>query len=157
MRRKDREIVDHKELLAIMRKCDSCSVAFFDEEFPYIIPLNFGVTYIDDKFNLYFHGAREGKKLELLQLNNHVAFEMSGSHKLLIGDKACDTTMEFESVCGNGTMEIVAEGEKRKALIAIMNQYQNKEQHEFDDRAVNAVTVLSLEVKSISGKRLRRG
>lgn len=157
MRRKDREIVDYKEILAIMEKCDSCSVAFFDKEFPYIIPLNFGVTYIDGKFTLYFHCAKEGTKLELLQLNNHVAFEMSCSHKLLLGEKACDTTMEFESVCGNGIMEIVADDEKREALTALMNQYQNKEIHEFDDRAVNAVTVLRLEIKNISGKRLKRG
>lgn len=156
MRRKDREIVDHKELLAIMRKCDSCSVAFFDKEFPYIIPLNFGVTYIDGKFTLYFHGAKEGTKLELLKANNHVAFEMNCSHKLLIGEKACDTTMEFDSVCGNGIMEIMADNEKREALTAIMNQYQSLDRYEFDERAVNAVAVLRLEVRNISGKRLRR-
>lgn len=45
MRRKDREIKNPEEILAIMKQCDVCNIAFFDEEYPYVIPLNFGVEY----------------------------------------------------------------------------------------------------------------
>ena len=43
MRRKDREITDFNEMLEIMKKCDVCRIALNDEEFPYIVPLNFGL------------------------------------------------------------------------------------------------------------------
>ena len=48
MRRKDREITDFDEMMKIIAKCDTCRLALFDDEFPYIIPLNFG-TNIEEK------------------------------------------------------------------------------------------------------------
>lgn len=157
MRRKDREITDLNEIYSIMKKCDSCSVAFFDNEFPYIVPLNFGLEFNNNQFTLYFHSANAGTKLELLSQNSHVAFEMSCSHKLLLGETACASTMEYESVCGNGIMTLLSENDdKRQALTHLMSQYQNKSSFEFDENELKAVAVMKLEVKHISGKRLRK-
>ena len=156
MRRKDREITDLNEIYSIMKKCDSCSVAFFDNEFPYIVPLNFGLEFNNNQFTLYFHSANAGTKLELLSQNNHVAFEMSCSHKLLLGETACASTMEYESVCGNGIMTLLSEDDKKQALTHLMSQYQNKSSFEFDENELKAVAVMKLEVKHISGKRLRK-
>ena len=44
MRRKDREITDFDEMMKIIAKCDTCRLALFDDEFPYIVPLNFGTN-----------------------------------------------------------------------------------------------------------------
>ena len=43
MRRKDREITDKQAIYDIIKKCDVCRVAFFDETFPYIIPLRYRI------------------------------------------------------------------------------------------------------------------
>ena len=44
MIRKDREITDRSEQLAIMEACDVCRIALNGEDgYPYIVPLNFGV------------------------------------------------------------------------------------------------------------------
>ena len=44
MRRKDREITDFQELIAVMKKCDVCRIALNDSSgYPYILPLNFGI------------------------------------------------------------------------------------------------------------------
>ena len=155
MRRKDREITNKDEILDIMKRCDSCTVAFFDKEYPYIIPLNFGVYY-NDKFEIYFHCAKSGTKLSLLEANENVGFEMDCEHKLIIGDKSCDTTMEYESVCGNGVMSIVNNDEKVKGLNLIMEHYDQKAQHSFDEKAVEMIHILKLEVNEIVGKRLKR-
>lgn len=155
MRRKDREITDFNAIIEIMKKCDVCSVAFFDEEFPYIVPLNFGIHYDGEVLSLFFHGANAGKKLELMKKNNKVAFEMNCAHKLIDGEMACDVTMEFESVCGNGIIEKLEGPQKQDALIHLMNQYVNKDKHEFNEKAVNAVTVLKLTVHEIHGKALK--
>ena len=74
MRRTDREITDIKEIYKIMKKCEVCDIAFFDKDFPYIIPLNFGVTLKNGLFEIYLHGAGKGKKIDLLNKNNHVGF-----------------------------------------------------------------------------------
>ena len=43
MRRKDREVTDFHEIIGIMKKCDSCIVAMNDGDFPYVVPMNFGL------------------------------------------------------------------------------------------------------------------
>lgn len=54
MRRKDREITDFNEIMNIINKCDVCRLALFDEDYPYIVPLNFGVDKEDDQFVFVF-------------------------------------------------------------------------------------------------------
>jgi len=156
MRRKDREITEISEIMEIIKKCDVCNLALFDEKYPYVVPLNFGAANIDNKVTLYFHGAKVGKKIDLLKKNNMVAFEMDCSHKLLLAETACDSTMEFESVCGNGVIEILEDNQKIAALTILMNQYEVKAKHEFNENHLNAIEVLKLTVNEITGKRLMK-
>ena len=154
MRRKDREVTDKQEIFNIMKKCDVCSLAVLDDTFPYIVPVNFGISLQNDKFTLYFHGAEAGTKYNLIKKNPHAAFEMNCSRKLITGEKACNYSMEYESVCGNGIIEILEREEKLGALTILMSQYsKNGEIYEFDEKAVAATTVYKLTVHEISGKR----
>ena len=66
MRRSDREITDEKELLQVISECDVCRLALNDEEVPYILPLNFGEEVSGGRLYLYFHGAAEGRKYDLI-------------------------------------------------------------------------------------------
>ena len=43
MRRKDREITDKQDILEVMRKCDVCRIALHNGDYPYVVPLNFGL------------------------------------------------------------------------------------------------------------------
>lgn len=156
MRRKDREITDISEILNIIKKCDTIRLAFFDDEYPYIIPMNFGISCEEDKISFYLHSASEGTKLDLLKKCSKVGFELDCEHKLIKGDKACDYTMEFESVCGNGTISILSDEEKKLALDFIMKQYENKDSFNYDEKYINLVTILKLSVDNITGKRLKR-
>ena len=154
MRRKDREITDMNEIIEIMKKCGVCRLALFDEEYPYIVPLNFGMSAQSGKICLYFHGASSGKKLDLIKKCGKASFEMDCGHNLITGERACDYTMEYESVCGCGTVEILNDSEKTAALTSLMNQYDKKESHEFDEKEIKAVMVFKLNVENITGKRL---
>lgn len=157
MRRTDREITDFEEIICILKKSSVCRVAFFDDSYPYIVPLNFGVETDGKKVVLYFHCANEGKKLDLLKRNNKVAFEMDCPDKFFDGEKACYSTMEFDSICGNGSIEIVGDDEKIHALTMLMQQYSDKKEIVFDDKVLKAVTVLRMTVNEITGKRLKNG
>ncbi|MEL7570530.1 MAG: pyridoxamine 5'-phosphate oxidase family protein [Eubacteriaceae bacterium] len=156
MRRKDREITDRAEIISIIKKCDVCRLAMFDDKYPYIVPLNFGLNYDDDNIELYFHCAQEGKKLDLITKNNNVGFEMDTSHKLVVSDSPCGCTMEYESIIGNGIIEIVNEEQKEKALDFIVTQYTEKSNVAYDEKYLKAVTVLKLTVNNITCKRLKK-
>lgn len=65
MRRKDKEIADPRKIEAVLNQAQIIHLAMLDGDRPYIIPLNFG--YADNA--IYFHCAREGKKIDLIKLN----------------------------------------------------------------------------------------
>ncbi|MGF7144258.1 hypothetical protein HNQ56_002689 [Anaerotaenia torta] len=156
MRRKDREITDLDEIYGIIRKCDVCRLAFHNDKYPYIVPMNFGVIFNEEGFKLYFHATLESTKLELLGRNPKVAFEMDCSHNLITGEDACSYTMEYESVCGNGELRAVEEEEKVLGLTAPMEQYQREKEFHFSEKMINRIAVLELTVDEITGKRLRK-
>lgn len=153
MRRKDREITKINEIVDIIEKCAVCRLAFNDEPFPYILPLNFGFEVNDGKITLYFHGAAEGRKFELLEKNNHVSFEMDCAHRLITGEKSCDCTMEYKSVIGQGQLEIVAEEDKENALTILMGHYAQVA-CSFDPAWFKVTKMMKLTVESITGKAL---
>jgi nitroimidazol reductase NimA-like FMN-containing flavoprotein (pyridoxamine 5'-phosphate oxidase superfamily) len=139
-----------------MRKCSVCYLALFDEDHPYVVPLNFGVELRDGRVTLFFHGATAGKKLDLLRANPNAGFSMSCGHELKTGEGACDYTMNFESVCGNGTLEVVEDAEKLRGLSVLMANYAPDEVFEFDEKVVAITTMLKLTVHELTGKRLTK-
>ena len=84
MRRKDREITNKEDLIKVMEKCDVCRIALNHDGYPYILPLNFGMAVREDKVELYFHGALEGMKYELMARDNRAGFEMDCGHRLVM-------------------------------------------------------------------------
>ena len=157
MRRKDREITDFQELIAIMKKCDICRIALNDSSgYPYILPLNFGMEIEGEKVILYFHGAPEGKKYELMQADSRVSFEMDYGHALETVEDAngCRCSMKYESVIGRGKIVMPADEEKKKALDCLMAQYHGTGRSFFyDDEVMARTKVFRLEVISMTGKR----
>ena len=156
MRRSDREINNFAEIVDVIKKCDVCRVAWNDNGYPYIIPLNFGMKAEGEQIVLYFHGAGEGKKYELIKQDNRVGFEMDCSHRLVTGADGCSCTMKYESVVGSGRIEIVPEEEKSEALAVLMEQYHQGEfsfSGSFPEEAVKKTAVFKLTVQQVSGKR----
>ena len=109
MRRQDREIKNFDEIVKVMEKCEVCRLALNDEEYPYILPLNFGMALEDGKIVLYFHGALEGKKYELIAADNRAGFEMDCETRLVTTLEDGNCTMEYESVIGRGKIEMLPE------------------------------------------------
>ncbi|MCI1931522.1 MAG: pyridoxamine 5'-phosphate oxidase family protein [Clostridia bacterium] len=71
MRRSDREVTEPEKINEIILSCDCCRLGFIDKENTYFVPLNFGFTVINNKRIFYFHGAKEGKKIELIKSNGY--------------------------------------------------------------------------------------
>lgn len=153
MRRSDREITDLKEIVEIMRKCDVCRLALNDDGYPYILPLNFGAEYKDDKITLYFHSALEGHKVDLIEKDNRASFEMDCGHALQYFEDKGYCTYAYESVIGRGHITILDESEKLDALKKLMKQYHPDKEAGFSTAAIPRTLVYKLEVEAITGKR----
>lgn len=152
MRRKDREITDFHDIMNIMNKCDTCRLALFDQEYPYIVPLNFGVNIEDGQLYLYFHSANQGTKLDLIRQNNKATFEMDCEHNIILYDERMSCTMGYASVIGHGEIEFVDEDDKYEALKILMKHYHH-EDFQFNTNMMKATTVFRLKVLDMIGKR----
>ena len=154
MRRRDREITDNKKIKEIIKACDCCRLGLNDNGKVYIVPLNFGFTEENEKYTFYFHGAKTGRKLDIIKQNNNAGFELDTNHQIYTkGDKACDYTARFQSIIGNGKITIIENSnEKMKALLELMKHNTGKSEWEFDERMIKAVTVFKLEVEEMSCK-----
>ena len=128
MRRRDREVTGFDEILKVVDACDVCRLGLSDEKVPYIVPLNFGYENVEGQLVLYFHGASEGKKLDLMARNRGCAsFEMDTAHQLVEGDAPCDYTYMYQSVIGCGTVEVLEDfSDKLHGLEQIMNHYAGR-------------------------------
>lgn len=153
MRRKDREITDLRKIDGIIMACDCCRLGFADENGVYIVPLNFGYEVKGEKRSFYFHGAKEGRKIDLINRTGRAGFELDTSHEVTGAETACNYSFRYQSVIGNGTVSIVTDDmEKRAALQLIMSHYSEKNDWDFPDAAVRAVAVFKLEVRELTCK-----
>jgi nitroimidazol reductase NimA-like FMN-containing flavoprotein (pyridoxamine 5'-phosphate oxidase superfamily) len=152
MRRIEREITDIQEIEIIINNCDACRLAFSDGNVPYIVTLNFG--YSGEEGKIYFHCAREGKKIDMIRKNNYVCFEMDTNHVLHEGNKACDFGMSYSSVIGYGHITIVKDPTERiSGLNQIMYHYTGKREFSYKPDVIEKTLILRLDIKEMTGKR----
>ena len=123
MRRKDRKIEDREILRSIIERAEVCRLAFAVGDLPYLVALNFGYEWDGEFPILYFHCAREGRKLEMMRQNSRVCFALDIGHQLVAGSAPCDWGMNFESLVGDGTLsEISGEAERLGAPNTILGK-----------------------------------
>ena len=150
MRRKDQEITDINAIEDIIRKGQVCRLALSENGRPYIVPLCFGYK----ENNLYFHSAREGKKIDILRKNKNVCFEIDIDQELVKGKKACNCSMKYRSVIGFGKAEIVEDVDlKRRALNIIMQNYLEGF-FKYPEESIKNTVIIRVEIESMTGKKL---
>ena len=154
MRRKDRAVTDPADIEEIISRCDCCRLGLTDGQEVYIVPMNFGYVRTGTEQILYFHCAKEGRKLDLLAQNPRVGFEMDASHALRTADIACGHSFYYESVIGTGTVAVVDDVETKQAgLAAVMQHYTGRTEWSFDEKLLQRTIVLRLTIDSLSAKR----
>ncbi len=153
MRRKDREITEADRVDEVVRSCDCCRVGFADEGAAYIVPLNFGFSAAGGERIFYFHGAAEGKKMDLIRKNPGVGFELDTGHGLSLSEKGCGCSFRFQSVIGRGKAAVVEDpDEKLAALRILMEHYSGRTDWSFDENVLRHTAVWKLTVEEISCK-----
>jgi nitroimidazol reductase NimA-like FMN-containing flavoprotein (pyridoxamine 5'-phosphate oxidase superfamily) len=150
MRNFTKEITDRAELAEILTRAEVLFLALHDTPAPYVIPLNF--AYADGA--LWFHGAREGTKIDLIRRDPRVGFSAAADARLVSGPAACDFTSTGRSVVGRGTARIVVEpGGRRRGLDLLMRRY-GMERPDYRPDSFERTCVVRVDVEELRGKRL---
>ncbi len=148
MRLSEREITDQTAMETIIRTSLVCRLGLSDENRPYIVPLCFG--YQDRA--LYFHGAKKGKKIDLIMKNPYVCFEFDLNSGVEKAEEACKWGMSYQSIIGSGKAILVDHPEeKKKALGIIMGQYSDRE-FSFSDHIIEKTAIIKVDIEEMTGK-----
>jgi len=149
MRRKDKEITSSEEIQSIICRSVVCRLAMVDGNQPYVVPLCFG---FEDNC-LYFHCAKQGKKIDILSKNNNICFEFDIDQEVIPADKTCSFGMKYLSVIGFGKASFIDdEKEKQKALDIIMRQYSG-DAGGYTEDFLQHILVIKVQINSITGKQ----
>lgn len=149
MRRKEKEITVKAEIEDVIARAQICRLAMVDGDTPYIVPLNFG--YSQD--TLYFHAAKEGRKLEVLRKNPKVCFEFDICHEIEKADAPCKWGVKYESVIGTGRATLIADQEAKKKALDVIIAHYGGDNFEYLESGLKACLVIQVVIDEMAGKR----
>ena len=151
--RREREITDINKILEILNTAKVLHLGLVDGDEPYVVPMNYGYIYENEKLTIYLHGARRGRKLDVMRKNPKVFFEAECDLVPFEGDIACRYGIAYSSIMGKGIAEIIDEDaeEKKKALSLLMKAQTGKD-FEFEDKMVAFVSIIKITVSEFTAK-----
>ena len=153
MRRKDRQITDLEAIRAILDKAKVLHLAMIDGARPYVVPMNYGYALADGRLTLYLHGAKEGRKLDVLQQNDRVAFVLETDVSPVSGgDIPCKYGEAYASVMGEGTAVLLDDPVQKIEALQILMKTQTGREFAFTPAMAESVAVLRVNVDSFSAK-----
>lgn len=152
MRLKKREVKEKADLRRILDSCQVVRIAVWDQEGPYLVPVNFGYSWEEETgLQIYLHSAKQGRKAAAFAGSPEVGFEMDCDHQLIRGDYTCDYSYGYSSITGKGRITLVEEEkEKEEGLRRIACQVGAEVK--FLPEMMEKVNVYRLDAAWFSGK-----
>ncbi len=174
MRRKDRQVTEQSEILAILNEVKVCRLAMVAEEGAYLVPLNFGYQLaaqgsdaafategLAQPLTLYFHSASTGRKIDALHKNPRVCFELDGAHALVESELLTDYTYRYQSIIGSGNARFVTDADARMDAMVAIVQHQSgispeqirampRDEHWMQEAVM---AVIAVDVQELAAKR----
>lgn len=126
MRRKDREVTDIEKVVSLFMDCEVVHLGLYDEEepeFPYVVPVNYMGCTEGEQMIMYIHGAKAGRKYELMKKNGACSFTIDGERQVDVMQDKFDITTRYECIMGKAEIEILEDEAAIEALNYIANNY----------------------------------
>lgn len=127
--RKVYEIKDKDLITDILANAEHGTLALCMDNKPYSLPLNF----VEIGGEIFVHGAKKGKKIEIMRNNSSASFSVVESYSILPSyfstddGRASPATHMFKSVIIDGEIEFIEDyNVKANALELLMQKYQKE-------------------------------
>ncbi|MEG0828994.1 MAG: pyridoxamine 5'-phosphate oxidase family protein [Anaerovoracaceae bacterium] len=148
MRRKDKAL-SLEETKALLERGEYGFLATISEDdTPYTMPISF--VYNDNA--IYIHCAQEGHRLENIQKNNNVCFNVVDSVKLM----PAKFNTQYKSAIVFGKIKVVDDlAEKRDGIISIVKKYSPDYQAagmDYIEKSFDALKILKIDISHMTGK-----
>jgi nitroimidazol reductase NimA-like FMN-containing flavoprotein (pyridoxamine 5'-phosphate oxidase superfamily) len=152
LRRKDKEITDESLMKKILKTSQYITMALCRDSQPYLVSLSH--AYDENRNCLYFHCAKEGKKLQYLNSNDVVWGQALLDYGHGEGDE-CTHLYASVHFCGRVTL-IKDLNEKRQAMICMINQLEKNPKAliaNLDNERLRNSVMGRIDVEYMTGKK----
>jgi len=143
-------IENREEIDKIIRACKTCYLAMSDNDFPYVLPMNFAL----DGNSVILHSAQSGRMWETLKKNQNVCINWIIGEDLAWQDVkvGCSYRVKSKSILVEGKVEFVDDfDEKTRCMQLLMEQYSDRE-FKFSKPAVENVGIIKVAIEKIAAK-----
>ena len=152
MTRREREVTDINEIIKILDESKVLHLGMVDGDEPYVVPMNYGYTLENGKLTIWLHGAKRGRKLDVIRANPKVFFEMECGITPFEGEIACKYGITYASVMGKGIAEIVEDIETKKSALSFLMKTQTGKDFEFENKMAAVVSIIRIDVSEFTAK-----
>ncbi len=154
------EIKNQEIIYEVLDRADYGTLAICKEGMPYSLPLNF----VRISKSLYFHGSKNGKKMDILRENPLASFSVVEPYSIISSyfssneNLACPATHFFKSIIIDGKIEFIKNfDEKTQAIKALMKKLQKEGGYKaLEDKVykniIDATTIYRLKIDNIGAK-----
>lgn len=150
MRKEQREIKTLEEIVELLSRCDTIRIGINDTDAPYIVPVSFGYEIMEGKLAVYFHGAKVGKRAELLKKLPRVCIEADLCHGF--GRSSGGYSCDYESLIGYGKVELL-EGEAAQRGLDLLMEHCGEPGYVCSQEVVAITAVNRVILDEVTGKR----
>ncbi|MGY5875736.1 MAG: pyridoxamine 5'-phosphate oxidase family protein [Candidatus Thorarchaeota archaeon] len=152
IRRKEKAITEHSEMVQILKTAKYVTIAMIDGDQPYLVTLSHG--YDEDKNCIYFHCAKDGKKVDILSVNNKVWGQAIDDYGYQQG--SCDHLYATTQFSGRVTFLEDIE-DKRHALIVMITGLEDDPKKviepQITEKSLKGVGIGRIDIDFMSGKK----
>ena len=120
---------------------------------PYLVPLSFGYRLNGRELCLYFHSAKEGRKLEIWRKNSRVCFEMCYEGEAVRTETPCESGYYYASVIGYGDIRFIDDPQEKCEALSLLMYHQAGMSVRFDEEQAKNVCVFMIRTNDYCGKQ----
>lgn len=148
MRHPKRELRDKAKVEELLKGCTTMQLALWDGAAPYAVTVNFG--YADNA--VYFHGAREGRKMDCIRANGLAAFTAVAESELIRAEDGCGYTTHYTSISGRGKAEILEDPAAKGAALDVILAQHDGPTGGYPEKVLDRTAVVRIELDELVGK-----
>lgn len=153
MRRADREVTDAGKIREILENAQIVHIGMVDDGRPYVVPMHYGYQYENGVLTLYMHGAKEGRKCDILAKNPQVFIEIETDvEDASGGDIPCNYGAFYASIMGDGKAAILTDTVEKVEALQILMRTQTKRDFVITEQMSRNVQVFRVIVPHLTAK-----
>ncbi|MBQ7942433.1 MAG: pyridoxamine 5'-phosphate oxidase family protein [Lachnospiraceae bacterium] len=152
MRRKDREVQNKTEVFNMLNRCDTIRIGMLGNQYPYVVPVSFGMEVVNGNAVIYFHCAQQGLKVDLLRATPNVCVE--GDIFIQVEKTTHGITTRYESVIGFGKCQILTDVDEIKHGLKVLLSHYGYQEYPLDRcMGISHLLVGKIVLDKITGKK----